>query len=200
MSTSGSRGRPRSFDVDAVADIALRLFWEQGLEATSLEQVTARTGVSASSLYAAFGNKRGLFRAAVDRYRIFVGNALDTLAHGGRGIDDVVQFVDGVRRGITSGEQPAGCLIVNTMVELGPTDPEMSLIAASHRRRIRSSLHHALRRAERAGEIAQRTSTARSHVVEASLFGALVTGQAGAPDEADAMLRSLTTEIRRWRV
>ncbi len=61
-----------------------------------------------------------------------------------------------------------------------------------------SSLRAALARAERHGEIERRTATTRSLVVEATLFGSPTTGQAGATDEADAMLRGLTTEIRRW--
>ncbi len=96
------RGRPRSFDLDEVTDVALGLFWKQGFEATSVEQVTAITGVRASSLYAAYGNKHGLFRAVVDRYRLRVGAALDELADGSAGLDDVVAFVEWVRAGIAS--------------------------------------------------------------------------------------------------
>lgn len=194
------RGRPRSFDLDEVTDVALRLFWEHGYEATSVEAVTAVTGVSASSLYAAFGSKHGLFQAALARYRLWVGAALDALARGSNGLDDVVTFVEWVRAGIASDQQPGGCLIVNSMVELGSSDPELAVVATSHRDQVRASLRAALARAERASEIERRTAAARSLLIEASLFGALATGQAGAPDEADAMLRGVTSEIRRWRV
>ncbi|MGE0880891.1 MAG: TetR/AcrR family transcriptional regulator [Acidimicrobiia bacterium] len=195
-----ARGRPRAFDVDAVAEAALRLFWERGFEATSLEDVTERTGVNASSLYAAYGSKRGLFGAALDRYRQFVGEALVVLAEGDRGLDDVIEFVSWVRRGITSSDMPSGCLMVNSMVELGATDPELAEVAAAHRDRIRSALREALRRAERSGEIERRTGAFRALVVEAALFGALVTGQASAIAEADEMLVGLIAEIKRWRV
>jgi TetR/AcrR family transcriptional repressor of nem operon len=199
-SSTPLRGRPRSFDVDAVTEVALLLFWEQGLEATSIEQITARTGVSGSSLYAAFGSKRGLFLAAMDRYRSFVGAAIEPLAHGGRGVDDVAEFVEWVRRGIVSDDQPSGCLVVNSMVEVGETDHEVVTAAASHREQLRSALRDALRRAERSGEIEDGTSGGRALFLEAGLFGALATGRAGARDEADAMLQSLIDEIRRWHV
>lgn len=199
MPATGQRGRPRSFDKDRVTDAALGLFWEHGYEATSVDAVTAATGVNASSLYAAFTNKRGLFRAAVDRYRSTVGRALDELADGDRCIDDVIAFVDWVRAGIVSDAQPNGCLIVNTMVEQGSGDAELAAVAAEHRNALHSSLAAALARAEGDGEIEPGTAAVRASLVQAAIFGALATGQAGATDEADRMLRSLIDEIKRWR-
>lgn len=199
MPATGQRGRPRSFDIERVTDAALALFWEHGYEATSVDAVTAATGVNASSLYAAFTNKRGLFRAAVDRYRTTVGAALDELADGDGGIDDVVAFVDWVRAGIISDAQPNGCLIVNTMVEQGASDADLAAVATAHRNGLRSSLAAALIRAESAREIEPGTAVVRASLVQAAVFGALATGQAGAVDEANRMLRSLIEEILRWR-
>lgn len=199
MPATGQRGRPRAFDIDRVTDVALGLFWEHGYEATSVDAVTAATGVNSSSLYAAFTNKRGLFRAAVDRYRSTVGAALDELADGDGGIDNVIAFVDWVRTGIVSDTQPNGCLIVNTMVEQGPGDAELAAVATEHRNALHTSLAAALSRAEGAGEIEPGTAAVRASLVQAAVFGALATGQAGAVDEANRMLRSLIEEILRWR-
>lgn len=62
------RGRPKHFDADAALDVALRLFWQHGFEATSMHDLVAATGAKAPTLYHAFGNKEGLFRAAMERY------------------------------------------------------------------------------------------------------------------------------------
>lgn len=62
------RGRPRSFDQEEALQTALELFWRYGYEGTSLSALTDAMGISVPSLYAAFGNKESLFRAAVDRY------------------------------------------------------------------------------------------------------------------------------------
>lgn len=206
MSTSSQpnvrrgRGRPRSFDVDAVTEQALAAFWEHGYEATSLDDLVAATGINVSSLYAAYGSKRGLFQAAVGRYEHHVGSALDALADGSSGLDDVVRFVCWVRSGISSDVQPSGCLIVNTMVEFATGDSDLSEVTKRYRERVRRSLDAALARAERSGGIEPRTSTVRAVVVQAAMFGALVTARSGAVDEADTMLRGLIDEIRRWRV
>lgn len=61
-------GRPREFDVDQALDQALEVFWRNGYEGASVADLTQAMGISPPSLYAAFGNKEGLFRKTLDRY------------------------------------------------------------------------------------------------------------------------------------
>ena len=61
-------GRPRCFDVDKALDCALDVFWRKGYEGTTLPDLTRAMGINRPSLYAAFGNKEGLFKKAIDRY------------------------------------------------------------------------------------------------------------------------------------
>ncbi len=194
-----SRGRPRSFDLDAIAERALGVFWEHGYEATSLDALVAATGINVSSLYAAYGSKRGMFQAALVRYEHHVGSALEALAAGSRGIDDVVRFVEWVRSGVSSDVQPSGCLLVNTMVEFATQDQEIGEVTQRHRERVRRSLEAALTRAERSGEIEPHTGSTRAVLLQAAMFGALVTARSGAVVDADRMLRGLVAEVRRWR-
>ena len=62
------RGRPREFDVDKALDRALRGVLRKGYEGASLPDLTPAMGINRPSLYAAFGNKEGLFRKVLDRY------------------------------------------------------------------------------------------------------------------------------------
>jgi AcrR family transcriptional regulator len=61
-------GRPREFDLDSALDRALLVFWRNGYEGASISDLTEAMGINPPSLYAAFGNKEGLFRKVVDRY------------------------------------------------------------------------------------------------------------------------------------
>lgn len=60
--------RPRSFDPDDVLEIARQVFWQKGFQATSLDEITAASGIAKPSLYAAFGDKHALFLRVLDRY------------------------------------------------------------------------------------------------------------------------------------
>ncbi|GIG87789.1 TetR/AcrR family transcriptional regulator [Plantactinospora endophytica] len=61
-------GRPRGFDTDEALERAMRVFWEQGYEGSSLTDLTGAMGITKTSMYAAFGNKEQLFRKVLQRY------------------------------------------------------------------------------------------------------------------------------------
>ena len=60
--------RPREFNEDAALDAAMHCFWAKGYQATSVRDLEAETGLTTPSLYNAFGDKRALFRRALERY------------------------------------------------------------------------------------------------------------------------------------
>src|SRR3984957_7648127 len=61
-------GRPRAFDDEKALNRAMQVFWRKGYLGTSLSDLTEAMGINRPSLYAAFGNKKSLFRKALDRY------------------------------------------------------------------------------------------------------------------------------------
>jgi TetR/AcrR family transcriptional repressor of nem operon len=60
--------RQREFNKEEVLEQAMMVFWVQGYEATSVRDLQAATGISSSSMYEAFGDKRRLFLATLARY------------------------------------------------------------------------------------------------------------------------------------
>ncbi len=73
------RGRPRAFDPDVVLEQVLEIFWMRGFAATSLDDISAFTGVSRPSLAAAFGDKEALYLKAMERYRNGINTRLDAV-------------------------------------------------------------------------------------------------------------------------
>ena len=66
---SRKRGRPRAFEPETALAQAMDVFWKDGFAATSLDDVSAATGLNRPSLYGAFGDKRALYLKAYDQYR-----------------------------------------------------------------------------------------------------------------------------------
>ncbi|MFO7250088.1 MAG: TetR/AcrR family transcriptional regulator [Actinomycetes bacterium] len=119
-----TRGRPRSFDRGAVLDKAIRLFWRNGYEATSVRDLTEELGIGAPSLYNAFGDKRRLFAEAVEvydrEYGGFIEAALTEEPTAKRAAARL--FAEAPARYTRPG-LPAGCLIVTG--DIGTTDKEV---------------------------------------------------------------------------
>src|SRR6201747_2236414 len=120
------RGRPRSFDVEAAVERAMGVFWSRGYHATALPDLLRATALSRGSLYAAFGDKHGLFLRALDRY---IDDALTRLDSE---LDPRKSALAGVRICLagyvdrTSGSAgKRGCLVVATAMELAAHDPEV---------------------------------------------------------------------------
>lgn len=106
-------GRPLSFDRAAALHRAMLLFWRHGYETTSVADLTAAMGVSAPSLYTAFGDKRRLFLEAV---RLYAGDPEAV----GRAIDDAPTARDAARGLLVAAAErytgevtPPGCLLAS---------------------------------------------------------------------------------------
>jgi len=65
---AAKRGRPRSYDPDTALAQAMAVFWRAGYAGTSLDDITAGTGLNRPSLYGAFGDKHALYLQTLERY------------------------------------------------------------------------------------------------------------------------------------
>ncbi len=111
-------------------------------------------GIQRGSLYGAFGDKRRLFLAALDRYeRVVAQELFNALEAPGSGIEAIRGFFRlRVKRALER-RRPLGCLLTNSAVELARRDPGAHKVGTSLAKLERAFLH-ALVRAQDAGEIA----------------------------------------------
>lgn len=110
--------RPRAFDIDTVLEGATRLFWQRGYAGTSLSDIEAATGIGRTSIYAAFGDKEGLFLRVVDHYDMHYSAQLRTVlcraATARAGID---AYFARLLAAFADPDLPLGCLVTNVAVE-----------------------------------------------------------------------------------
>lgn len=166
-------GRPREFDVDQALDAAMRLFWQQGYEATSMARVREVTGLSSASLYAAFSSKEGLFNAVVRRYNTTFGTVTDVVADTGLPPRVAVErMLRGSAAMQTDPSHPAGCLVVLSAATAAPGHDQVRALLSARRTTIRLDLLACVRRAVASGELCEDTdATALATVVESFLWG-----------------------------
>lgn len=190
------RGRPRSFDLEKATAAALHALWTKGYEASSVEELGKITGLGPSSLYAAFGNKRGVLEAALTRYDRDRDVLLATLEHGSEGLADLRRFLEQIRRSTAEPGTP-GCFMVNTATEVAPRDDRIAAQTNRYRERVRDGIAAAFGRAITRGEIQSVDVMGHARVVQATLYGALVAARAGAADEALAIIDALERQLER---
>jgi TetR/AcrR family transcriptional regulator, transcriptional repressor for nem operon len=147
--------RPRQFDPEEVLDRSMHAFWERGYRETSIDDLVELTGIRPGSLYNAFpGGKHGLFLEALDRYaKLVVPEKLGALERRDAGLSELRAYFDGLVSDLTTPEGRAGCLMVNSTVELAAEDSEVGELVRSHMARLERNAERALRNAKRRGEI-----------------------------------------------
>lgn len=146
--------RPREFDEAAVLDAAMECFWAKGYEATSVRDLTARTGLCGASLYNAFGDKRLLYARALDRYvedsigaRIRRCERLAPLAAIETFFAEILErsLRDPARR---------GCMLVNAALEAAPPDAALRATVAGTLVRIEDFFAGCVRAGQADGTVA----------------------------------------------
>lgn len=148
--------RTREFDTEAAVSRAMELFWTRGYEATSVRDLTRHLGIGQGSLYAAFGDKDGLYRATLEHYRTtLAAEALRSLKEG-RDARSTIRtlLVERVRVAVGNGGQ--GCLAVNAVCERLPQDAVTRRSVRDMQDASRQALTEVLRVARERGEIAAR--------------------------------------------
>lgn len=149
-------GRPREFDTDEVLARALDVFWSQGYDATSIQDLVDALTLERGSLYGAFGDKRSFYLDAVRLYwdlnerRLIAALDAELVLPGLREILVYPTRLDELASAVGI---PRGCLVGNTTAELVPRDKDASEIVARSYARFTQIVAEALRRAQTTGEV-----------------------------------------------
>ncbi|MGI3167954.1 TetR/AcrR family transcriptional regulator [Pseudooceanicola sp. C21-150M6] len=179
-----NRGRPRSFDEGEVLDRAMQVFWRRGYAETSVADLVAATGLERASLYAAFGDKQGLYLAVLTRYTARMMGLFDASLTAGDPAARLTEFYRAAIAVYSDDSVPRGCLLSNT-----------AGVAAAELPAVRSFLEDALTEADTAltaflrehGFSQPETRAALAHAV---MHSAALRLRAGTPrEEVEAFTR-----------
>lgn len=147
--------RPKEFDPEVVLDGAVEVFWRQGFEATSIDDLVAELGISRQSLYATFGSKERLYQLALDRYRRREADRLlELLAADGPLAPRLQALLHGMVDEMVSDIDCKGCFVVNAATERVPGEEATRRQVADQFARLEEAFQFAFRRAQLNGELA----------------------------------------------
>lgn len=177
------RGRPRAYDPDTALQRARDAFWKTGYAGTSLDEISAATGMNRPSLRAAFGDKHALYLRTLNAYWDFKTIAMREALNGqplGEGLMRVYEMsLDTYFSGVGGAR---GCFVVGTAITEAAEDPEIRRIVTAGFKMLDDSFEALLRSARARGELGEGADLgALALLASATMHSMAVRARAGAP-------------------
>ena len=141
----------KQFDHDAVVERAMMMFWRRGYGGTSIQDLEKATRLRRGSLYNAFGDKQGLFVAALKRYETTVSQERVRQLSNPDPYRAIEGFLETLVMQMSEPSRPRGCLHTNTSLEFPNAPDEVLRIIAERTAGIEAAIYVVLRRAQAEG-------------------------------------------------
>ena len=186
------RGRPRAYEPDVALGKALDLFRKEGFAATSLDDLSAATGMNRPSLYGAFGDKRALYIKSYQRYRDDARAAMIGIFRDEMPIRQRLQKIYAVALDIyLSGESPRGCFTVMTAASEAVADPDIRAMVLEGFAELDKAFAACFRLAKEKGElVGSADTTVLSQLASATIHSIAIRARAGVPrKELEAIVK-----------
>ena len=178
------KGRPLSFDRDAALRKAMLLFWEHGYEATSLNDLTTALGVTPSSIYSAFGDKKGLFFDAVGLYLsgpVSLQTMLDDAPSARAAAETMLM---GAAVAYTGEDTPSGCLLASAAISCSDSAADVRQTLGAIRQGMEAQLCARIQAGIKRGELLPHADAdALAGMTMAVIQGMSTAARDGAPRE-----------------
>ena len=172
--------RTRQFDERSALMAATLEFWEKGYEGTSMQDLEDAMGLTRTSIYNAFGNKRQLFERVLACYQESVLVALFVEMDGAPDIrEGVRRLLNAVLAIHFDEDNPGGCLVVLSVLESEQHDEHSRAMLEQAMQELKRALQSRLSKAKRAGELAKELDVAAmATTIAATMAGMMVLGKA----------------------
>ena len=153
-------GRPLSFDRDEVLKKAMLAFWKHGFETTSISELTREMGLTAPSIYLAFGDKRGLFFEALELYTGDLAQIDSTISVATSSFAAAKQMLEHSAKSFTQKGFPSGCLLASSTASGSAEIVDVQKVVSDRRAAIEKSLRKRIDRDLAEGKIGSNVSAA----------------------------------------
>lgn len=188
-------GRPREFDAETALDQAMEVFWRHGYEGATIAQLTEAMGINPPSLYACFGNKEGLLKAALDRYTKLRGVWMDEVVAAPTARDVAERMLMGIAEKQTDPANPPGCLLVQGGIACGSGSENVPFELAARRAQNEDQLRDRFVRAKAEGDLKPSSDPAAlARYVSAVSVGMGVMASSGSDREALRQVASVAVQ------
>jgi AcrR family transcriptional regulator len=180
------RGRPRAYEPDVALRRAADAFWKTGYSGTSLDDLSAATGMNRPSLRAAFGDKHTIYlRALADYWGLKFAVMGVALASPGSLPEVLMRVYDAALDIYFSGDEHVrGCFVVGTAITEALGDPEIQDVVTGGFRKLDTDFETRLREARDAGELKKDADPeALAMLVSATMHTIAIRARAGASRE-----------------
>ena len=149
--------RLKAFDEDRAIDVAVDCFWLRGYEATSVRDLADAMGIGGASLYNAYGGKRAVFVAALERYANRSSRErIARLEAAGRPKQAIEAFLAEIVDRSLKDRARRGCLLVNSALDVAPHDAEIGKVVAGYLDEIRAFFRRNIEAARKTGQVPRR--------------------------------------------
>jgi TetR/AcrR family transcriptional repressor of nem operon len=146
--------RSKGFDPDQALKAAVDVFWRNGYEKTSLDDLMAGMNVGRQSLYDTFGDKRSLYFSALGEYRTATQEAMRRLFASGHPVRDCFSALLMGICNESRTDHERGCLLLSANLERKADDKDVSALVRANQAEVEAIFEDALRAAQQSGDLA----------------------------------------------
>lgn len=170
-------GRPREFNEDEALSTIMGIFWAKGFEGTSLSDLVEATGLKKGSLYAAFGDKRAMYRKALALYD---QTWIDAAACRLSGEGEPLSRIEALLQAASSNEDRRGCFLCNAAIDQASVDADAGRLVQASLGRLEAALAGAIIEMGGPGDKSADGAGRRAHHLMSVYFGLRVLARSGA--------------------